>query len=134
MQVRFPGSARDFLPRVNFQCRHSLGVHTPLRAMACINICVHDKDPVVPVRVQWIMATQTYPACTISNENNQLDDCGHSTESGRRRRTDGMLWTANCIQPCCGGESNTAGICLRTSTCQRNILHSASAGYRNVCF
>ena len=28
-QVRFPGAARDFSPRVNFQCRLSYGVRTP---------------------------------------------------------------------------------------------------------
>ena len=33
----------------------------------------------VGVRGRWIMATQTYPACTISDKNNQLDDCGCST-------------------------------------------------------
>ena len=49
MQVGFPGAARDFLPRVNFQCRLFLGV------------CVLVTDPVVHVRVWWIMATQTYP-------------------------------------------------------------------------
>ena len=58
-QVRFPGAARDFLPRVNFQCRISFGVRTPTCAIACINICAHVKDPVVHVRVRWIMAAQT---------------------------------------------------------------------------
>ena len=57
MQVRFPGAARDFLPRVNFQCRFSFGVPTPPCAIACINICAHVKDSVVYVRVRWIMAT-----------------------------------------------------------------------------
>ena len=28
-QVRFPGAARDFSPRVNFQCRLSYGVLHP---------------------------------------------------------------------------------------------------------
>ena len=28
-QVRFPGAARDFSPRVSFQCRLSYGVRTP---------------------------------------------------------------------------------------------------------
>ena len=49
-QVRFPGAARDFLPRVNFQCRLSYGVRTPPCAIACINICAHDKHPVVHVK------------------------------------------------------------------------------------
>ena len=75
-QVRFPGTARDFLPRVDFQWRLSFDVCTPPCAIACINICAHDKDPVVHVGVRWIMATQTYPASTISDKNTQLDDCG----------------------------------------------------------
>ena len=56
-QVRFPGAVRDFSPRVNFQCRLSFSVCTPTCAIACINICAHVKDPVVHVRVQWIMET-----------------------------------------------------------------------------
>ena len=75
-QVQFPDAARDFLLRVNLQCRLSFGVHTLPCAIACINICAQDKDPAVHVRVRWIMATQTYPARTKSDENNQLDDCG----------------------------------------------------------
>ena len=51
MQVRFLGAARDFSPRVNFQCRLSYGVRTPPCATACGNICAHVKDPVVYVRV-----------------------------------------------------------------------------------
>ena len=50
-QVRFPGAARDFSPRVNFQCRLSYGVRTPPCAIACNYDCVHVKDPVVHVRV-----------------------------------------------------------------------------------
>ena len=80
-----PGWQGIFLPRVNFQCRLSFSVHTSLRAIACINICAHIKDPVVYVRVRWIMATQTYQACTISDKNNQVDNCGCSTERRRRR-------------------------------------------------
>ena len=82
MQVKFPGAAKDFLPRVSFQCRLFFGVRTPPCAVACINICGHGKDPVVHVRVRWfrrIMASQTYPARTISGKNNQLDGCGRSS-------------------------------------------------------
>ena len=32
-QIRFPGAERDFSPRVNFQCRLSYGVHTPLSGL-----------------------------------------------------------------------------------------------------
>ena len=34
-------------------------------AIACINICVHVKDPVVHVRFRWIMDTLKHPACTV---------------------------------------------------------------------
>ena len=64
-QVRFPSAARDFSPRVNFQCRLSYGVRTPPYAVACINICAHVKDPVVRVRVRWITETPKHPACTV---------------------------------------------------------------------
>ena len=64
-QVRFPGAAKDFLPRVNFQCRLSYGVRRPPCAIACIYICAHVKDPVVPVRVRWAIETLKHPACTV---------------------------------------------------------------------
>ena len=57
MQVRFPGAARNFSPRVNFQCGLSYGVRTPPCAIACIYIRVRVKDPEVRVRVWWIMET-----------------------------------------------------------------------------
>ena len=47
-QVRFPGVARDFSPRVNFQCRLSYDVSRPPCAIACINKCAHVKDPCSP--------------------------------------------------------------------------------------
>ena len=65
-QVRLPGAARDFSPRVNFQCRLSYGVRKPPCTIACIYICAYVKDPVVHVRVQWIMETLKHPACTVS--------------------------------------------------------------------
>ena len=65
MQVRSPSAARDFSPRVNFQCRFSYGVHTPPCAITCIYLCAHVKDPVVHVRVQWITETLEYSACTL---------------------------------------------------------------------
>ena len=64
-QLRLPGAARDFSPRVNFQCRLSYGVRTPPYAIACIYICAHVEDPVVHVRVRWIMETMKHPACTV---------------------------------------------------------------------
>ena len=39
--------------------------HTPC-AITRMNICVHVEDPVVHVRVWWIMETLKYPECTVS--------------------------------------------------------------------
>ena len=64
-QVQFSGAARDFDLRVNFQCRLScVCPYTPVGNRACINICAHVKDPVVSVRVRWIMETLKHPART----------------------------------------------------------------------
>ena len=57
-----PGATRDFSPRVDFQCRLSHGVRTPPCATACINICANVKDPVIHVRVRWIMETLKHAA------------------------------------------------------------------------
>ena len=64
-QVRFPGTARDFSPGVNFQRRLSYGVCTPPCATTCNNTCAHVKDLIVHVRVWWIMETLKHPACTV---------------------------------------------------------------------
>ena len=64
-QVRLPGAAGDFSPRVNFRCRLSYAVRTPPCAITCINICAHVRDPVVHVRVWWIMETLKHPPCTV---------------------------------------------------------------------
>ena len=57
--------ARDFSPRVNFQYRLSYVVWTHPCSIACINICAHVKDPVVNVRVQWIIETPKHPVCIV---------------------------------------------------------------------
>ena len=49
-QVRLPGAARDFSPKVRFQCKHFYGVRTLPCATAGIYICVHVQDPVVHVK------------------------------------------------------------------------------------
>ena len=64
-QVRFPCAARDFSPRVNFQCRLSSDARAPPCAIACIYIRAHVKDPIVHVRVRMTMKTLKYPACTV---------------------------------------------------------------------
>ena len=64
-QVRFPGAARDFSARVNCQCRLSYGFRTPPCAIACTYIYAHVKEPVVHVRVRWMMKTLKQPACAL---------------------------------------------------------------------
>ena len=49
-QVPFPGAARDFCPRVNFQYGISYCVRSPSCAIAYIYIRRHGKDPVVNVK------------------------------------------------------------------------------------
>ena len=57
--ARHAAAAKEFSLRDKFQCRL-------LRcAIACICICAHVKDPVVHVRVRWIMETLKHPACTV---------------------------------------------------------------------
>ena len=67
-----PWCGKDSLPRVNFSCRLSFSVCTLPCAITCINICAHYKDPAVHVRVRWIMATQTYSACSMSDKINLM--------------------------------------------------------------
>ena len=45
-QVPVSGTANPFSPRVNHQCRLSYVCAYAPRAIACINICAHVKDPV----------------------------------------------------------------------------------------
>ena len=65
-QVRFPGAARDFSPgRFSVQTLLRVSVHPRVQLIVCIKICAHVKDPVVHVRVRWIMETLNHPACTV---------------------------------------------------------------------
>ena len=64
-QVRFLSAARDFSSQSQLSVQ-TFGIRTTPCAIACIIICVHDKDPLLHVRVRWIMATQTCPARTIA--------------------------------------------------------------------
>ena len=63
-QVRFPGEARDFSPS-QLSCRLSYRVRTPPCAIARINICAHVIDPVVHIRVRWIIETLKHWTCTV---------------------------------------------------------------------
>ena len=66
-QVPLPGTARDFfLPESTFSADSlSYCVRTPPCAAACIYSGALIKDPVVHVRVGWIMETLKHPACTL---------------------------------------------------------------------
>ena len=64
-QVPFPIAERDFSPGVYFQCRLAFDVPTPPCATAYMNTCVHVKDPVVHVKVRWVMETLEHPAYTV---------------------------------------------------------------------
>ena len=65
-QVQFLGAARDFSLRVNYQCRLSYSVHTLPCDITCIYIYAHIKDPIVHVRVWWIIKTLKHPECTLA--------------------------------------------------------------------
>ena len=45
MQIWVLDAPRDFSPRVSVQCRHFCCLYSPLCAVACIDICVHVKNP-----------------------------------------------------------------------------------------
>ena len=60
-----PRCGKGFFSQSQLQCRLSDGVRTPPCAVACVNICVHDRDPVVCVRDLWILETLKHPAGTV---------------------------------------------------------------------
>ena len=56
---------RIFFPESAFSA-DPYGAGTPQWAIPCINsCCTYIKDPVVRVRVQWIMETLKHPLCTV---------------------------------------------------------------------
>ena len=60
-----PWCSKGFFSQSTFSADSiTVSVH-PLCATTCMKICSHDKDPVIHVRVQWIMEKQKHPACTI---------------------------------------------------------------------
>ena len=54
-----------FFSRSQLSVRTLLGIHTSSCTIAYIYTCAHVKDPVVHVRVRWIMETLEHPACTL---------------------------------------------------------------------
>ena len=64
MQVQIPVVAKDFSPSQLSVQTLLWCPYTPVRN--CMRyICVHVKDPVVHVRVLWIMGTLKHPACIL---------------------------------------------------------------------
>ena len=63
-QVWFPGVARDFFPRVNFQCRLSYGVHTPHVQLHSLT-SVRKLKIVSPCQSSVDYGNAKHPACTI---------------------------------------------------------------------
>ena len=60
-----PQCCKGLFSRSQLSVKTLTCVCTPPCAVACINICAHVKDPVVHVRVRWIMETVKHPACTV---------------------------------------------------------------------
>ena len=54
-----------FLLESTFSADSLMCARTPPCAIACIDICAHVKDPVVQVKVQWIMETLKHLASTV---------------------------------------------------------------------
>ena len=65
MQVRFPGTGNGFVSQSQLSVILFYGVRTSPCAIARLYICAHVEDPVVHVRVRWIMGTLKHPACTV---------------------------------------------------------------------
>ena len=57
-----PRRGKGFFSQSQLSVQTLLRVRTTACAIACINICAHVKDPVVPVRVRWIMETLKTPS------------------------------------------------------------------------
>ena len=96
-QVRFPGGTRDFSSTVNIQCRFSRYVRTPPRAIACINICAHVKDPVDHVRVRWIMETKT-PSVNCSLGSATLSQLAFHRESNPNFSWNESQWNNRAVK------------------------------------
>ena len=79
-QVRFPGAARDFSPKVNFPCRLSYGVRTPPCTIARIT-------SVPTLKIPWSMS--------------EFDGYGNTKTPSMRRR----LGSATLSQLAFAGES-----------------------------
>ena len=60
-----PRCGKEFFSQSTFSANSLTCVRTPTCAITCTNICAHIKDPLVYVRVWWIMETLKHPARTV---------------------------------------------------------------------
>ena len=60
----FPVRQEIIFPKSSFSAL-SYGVRADPYAITHTNICARVKDPIVYVRVRWIMETLKHPACTV---------------------------------------------------------------------
>ena len=60
-----PRCAKGFFSQSTFSADSLYDVRAPPCVTACIKIYAHVKDPVVHVRVRWIMEALKRPACTV---------------------------------------------------------------------
>ena len=81
-------------------------VHTPPCAIASINICVHDKDPVVYARVWWIMETPTLSQLAFPKESNlnfpweksQWDNSAEKKQTNNQQQLKTAKWDCKSKQ------------------------------------
>ena len=59
-----PLCGKGFFSESSFSADSLRCIRTPPCAITRIKICAHVKDPVVHVRLRWIMETLKHPACT----------------------------------------------------------------------
>ena len=60
-----PRCGKGFFSKPTFSANSLTCVRTPLWAIACIYICAYIKDPVVHVKVRWIMKALRHQARTV---------------------------------------------------------------------
>ena len=110
-QIRLPAMAGDFLLESSLNADSLTSVSTPLCATTCLNLCAHMKDPVVHVRVWWIMETLKPTACTEgwvvrlsqlafpgeSNQNFPWEKSRRDDEPGKKKEPLWMTHAQICV-------------------------------------
>ena len=88
-----------------FFFQSQLSVYTLLRvsvqppcAVACMNICAHVKDPVVHVRVRWIMGTLKTPSMHLRLGSATLSHPAYPGESNPNFPSDESKWDETAVK------------------------------------